>query len=208
MKIKLFLRVSLRGAILLLTIFCLWLGYLTFNVRQQKNAVDRIRRLGGSIPYDWQAPVDVGGGRFTVPTGPSVPKWFRALLGDDYFQTVTGVSFKQKEVDSSVLNGLPHLERVGFYQCNVSDLGVFAQLSRLKDVSLERNCISDVSPLGTLRNLYTLDLSDNLIEDCTPLCGLKGLYLLDVQGNPLDQSQIEQIVRELPEANKTWSTPK
>lgn len=201
-------RFTLRGALVILTIFCLWLGYLSFNARQQKNAVDRIRRLGGRTTYDWQEPVDLGGGVFTAPTGPSIPKWLRSLLGDDHFQTVIGVTIEQEEVDASVLDGLPHLERVRFYRCDVSDLDVFAHLHELKSLSLEKNRISDVSPLGSLKNLYSLDLSDNLIEDCAPLCELNSLLLLDLQGNNLDQGQIDRLVKALPECNMTWSKPK
>lgn len=201
-------RFTLRGALVLLTIFCLWLGYLSFNARQQKIAVDRIRHLGGTITYDWQEPVDVGGGMFTAPTGPYAHKWLRSLLGDDHFQTVIGVTFEQKEVDASVLDGLPHLERVRFYRCDVSDLDVFTHLHELNSLSLEKNRIRDVSRLGSLKKLYSLDLSDNLIEDCAPLCELKSLLLLDLQGNNLDQGQIDRLVKALPECNKTWSTPK
>ena len=202
------LRFSLRATLVALTVFCLWLGYLSYGAHRQKIAVERIRRLGGRVTYDWQMPIDVGGGLLADPTGPHAPRWLRSLLGEDLFQTVIAIYFRQKKVDASVLDGLPHLQRVVFRQCNVSDVSAFADLKQLQSLSLERNQITDLSPLSSLRDLRELDLSDNLIVNCEPLCELKGLMLLDVQGNELDKRQIDRLVKALPDCNKTWSAPK
>ena len=202
-----FLRISLRGLIILSTIACLWVGKLSIEARAQKSAVDRIRRVGGGVGYDWQEPVDVGGGLYIDPTGPSAPKWLRSLLGDDYFQKVTRVHCVEKTIDAFLVEGLPHLRDVSMIDCGISDLSPLADLSELRFLDVRRNCIVDLTPLATQLNLELLNLSDNQIVDCSPLLRLKRLTQLELQRNPIGQQQIDSLISALPDTAKTWSRP-
>lgn len=201
-------RISLRGLIVLFTIVCLWMGKISIETRCQKNAVARIRRLGGNVRYDWQEPVDVGGGNFVDPTGPSAPEWLRSWLGADYFQKVVSIHCRDKSADATIVEGLPHLRGVSLENCGLSDVSPLADLPELRFLSLRKNRIVDLSPLANLANLERLDLSDNQIVNCTPLLKLQNLRQLEIQRNPLKQDQIDLLNTALPDAGKTWSAPK
>jgi hypothetical protein len=202
------LRISLRGLLVLSTIICLWVGKISIDARSQKNAVVRVRQLGGNVRYDWQEPVDVGGGNFADPMGPSAPEWLRSWLGDEYFQDVVSVYCSGKDFDATVLAGLPRLRGVSLEGCSLDDASPLADLSELRSLSLRKNLIVDVSPLANLVNLEFLDLSDNQITDCSTLLKLQNLRQLEIQRNPLDQDQIDSLSSALPNAGKTWSAPK
>ena len=63
---------------------------------------------------------------------------------------------------------------------SISDISPLANLTKLTDLSLERNEISDLSPLARLSNLEILELWDNSISDISPLANLtklEGLFL-------------------------------
>lgn len=202
------LRISLRGLLVLSTIICLWVGKISIDARSQKNAVVRVRQLGGNVRYDWQDLVEVGGGNFVEPTGPSAPEWLRLWLGDEYFQEVVSVYCSGKDVDATIVEGLPHLRSLFLEDCGLDDALPLADLSDLRSLSLRKNRIVDLSPLANLVNLEFLDMSDNQITDCSPLLKLQNLQQLEVQRNPLNQDQIDSLSSALPNAGKTWSAPK
>jgi len=50
-----YLRISLRTFLILLTLFAVWLGYKVNKRREQREIVEMIREMGGSVWYDSEA---------------------------------------------------------------------------------------------------------------------------------------------------------
>ena len=82
------LQYSLRTFFVLLTVFCVWLGWLTHKANEQRKAVAWVREMGGQVYYDYHYDED---GSFVDDAEPSGPKWLVQFLGVDYFQEVSTV---------------------------------------------------------------------------------------------------------------------
>ena len=48
------LRISVRGLIILVLVIGGWLGWAVHNARIQREAVAAVERAGGEVMYDWQ----------------------------------------------------------------------------------------------------------------------------------------------------------
>ena len=59
-RLKRLLRVSLRMMFVLATILCVWLGFKVHQVKQQREAVARLREVDGYAGYDYEID-DLGG---------------------------------------------------------------------------------------------------------------------------------------------------
>ena len=84
-------RFSLRTLLVFVTVAsagCGWLGYKVRQARRQREAVEVIQRLDGSVKYDYQFDSDESLIESPLPPGPI---WLRKLLGDDFFANVRGV---------------------------------------------------------------------------------------------------------------------
>ena len=83
---------SLRSLMLLVLLASLgmsWYAVRAKKAREQKAAVEEIRKLGGMVHYDY-----LGGVRSSRPRAdPPGPAWLRNLLGDDFVATVVEVRF-------------------------------------------------------------------------------------------------------------------
>ncbi len=96
--------ISIRGLLLLILVFGLWLGWVVNQAHRQREAVAALQPFGGFVHYDWEF-VD---GRVKVPRGDSLwkptwgtltpgrkpwaPDWLRRLVGAEYFQSIAHVS--------------------------------------------------------------------------------------------------------------------
>lgn len=110
------LQFSLRGFLIMLTAFAVWLGVVAHRAREQREAVEAIRALGGYVLYE-------GEDRFGEEAEQAGPAWLRKIIGDDYFYNVAGVGFgyfwrpgyywhSTSVPDSDILKVLPHLKRL------------------------------------------------------------------------------------------------
>lgn len=79
---RLWIRVSLRSFVVLLTIACLCLGWFVNRVRQQRRVVQWIEDAGGFVEYRYWNGDEIS--RFMPPP---VPEELRDLIGIDYFAT-------------------------------------------------------------------------------------------------------------------------
>jgi hypothetical protein len=106
-------RFSLRALFVLVTAFCVWLGWEVNSARLQKEAVEAIVKAGGMIGYDFQirpaaVPANLLGksqpfsasdlgffAKYGVDQNaiPSAPAWLRDHIGSDFFRNVASVSF-------------------------------------------------------------------------------------------------------------------
>ena len=99
------LQFSLRTMMVVVTVFCVWLGITAKRARDQKQAVEMIPGLPGLVYYEYQL-VDE---RYTLqpPDAPGLkppgPKWLRQLLGDDYFFSVYYINPIGSKVNDDIL---------------------------------------------------------------------------------------------------------
>lgn len=186
-----------------------------------------ILKHGGEFAYDWQIPLQ--GTSFVKPEPPA-PKWLRALVGDDYFQTVTEVWITDTAIsdisalaalsdlrfanlsdnrirDISALASHTELQQLVISNNQISDVTPLRKLTKLLNLNLSGNRIKDVTALKELINLHSLDLCNNKISDGSPLAGLsqKGTVSLELLGNPLSEHEIYTLTgdrRPFPESNQ------
>jgi hypothetical protein len=158
----------------LLTLICIWLGKISVEARQQKEAVAWVKEHLGTVHYDWQL-LDALAKK---PKGlePPGPRWLRKLIGDDFFQTAEAVWITDVDID---------------------DLSQLADLTDLKQLSLIGNRLRDVEPLASLTKLRRLELSVNEIRDISPLFGLKDLTYLNLKGNPVNEGQLRELTAQV-----------
>lgn len=105
------LQFSLRGFLVVLTASGVWLGVVVNRAREQREAVEAIEALGGSVGYDWQdVPLDMQDPfSFYGPLTPPGPVWLRRLIGDEFFQDAVNVSFSE---GTNALKSIAHLKRL------------------------------------------------------------------------------------------------
>lgn len=160
-------RYSLRTFLIAMSLLCLLFGWKAEQVRIQQNAIEEIRKLGGSIWYDSQ--VDEKG---MFPTNRQINSaWnpFDGLLADDWFNTVTTVHMRYTEEPARLRGAknapkevVPHLARLpGLRRLRLS----------FTDVSND-----DLAPLSKLKHLRFLTLQSTKVKEGN-LDSLKGLRL-------------------------------
>ena len=83
-------QLTLRTALVVLTLACIWLGILMKRARDERAAVARIEQLGGRIHYDWEYEYVSAARRGRMPTdlvgrgaGASAPSSFRRCMTSD-----------------------------------------------------------------------------------------------------------------------------
>ena len=81
-----------------------------------------------------------------------------------------------------------------------------AELTKLKELNLQRNKITDLSPLVGLKNLQELNLSDNIFTDLSPLEGLTNLKELDLSRNNISDLSPLEGLSNLQELNLSANT--
>jgi Leucine Rich repeats (2 copies)/Leucine Rich repeat len=161
-----FLRLSVRGLIVLVLVIGAALGWMVRSARVQRDAVAAITKTGGSVFYDWEW----RNGKSTQGCDPWAPRWLVKLMGVDYFGHVTLVIFSDSSTatDATIeqVACLTQLEELVHDQLPVGDQGVIRLMG-----------------LGDL-NRFVLDLSDTEVSDdgLAHLKGLTRLTHLDLSG--------------------------
>jgi internalin A len=169
------LRFSLRAFLGGITLFCILLAWQLHRARQQRESVAAIRAAGGWVHYDYQnvshraAPID-------SLAEPWEPDWLLALVGIDFFHSVTEVNMvynedgpQRLENDKEKIDIGPHL----------------AQFPRLRSLLVSGPSLSDASmaSLGKLRRLQTLyywnasDITDAGVQHLRGLPRLNYIHL-------------------------------
>jgi len=134
-------RFSLKTLLILLTIFCLWLGTLSNRANRQRRAVEAIQLSGGEFNYDHQrVPNPRGSGQsYSLRVDPPGPKWLRRLLGDHYFITPVALQINSqagiKDDCFAHLDALQDLESLMSYKVPFRDSDV-THLKHLKNLKL------------------------------------------------------------------------
>lgn len=148
---------SLRGLLVTVSLFAVWLGSNVERARKQSEAVKVIEAMGGIVQYDWQG--DVGSWETVpeayLPSGyappqrlmpdgvqPPTPVWLRSLLGEHLFQNVNGVILRTRQ---------------SRYFKNEKN-GSMATLSEKPDAVLSRDIEAAMPQLHRLANLRAIYL--------------------------------------------------
>ena len=126
------LQFSLRTALVLVLICsipCGWLAYKLKLARDQREAVQAIRKGGGGVLYDyhWSASRDYTRGIGYLPSAePKTPKWLVDRLGIDMFATVIWVWLPREATDRDLqpLAELSSLEFLCLNESRVTDEGL------------------------------------------------------------------------------------
>ena len=163
-------RFSLRTLLVVITVLCVWLGLKVNAARRQKDAVEAILKLGGSVQYDYQtvAPIplkviDYNFDRNALPPGPA---WLRERLGGEYFSSVLGVTVESRDhtlaistADLAELAKLPSLKLLSADDVDDAGLEQIGKLTSLEGLYLESKQITD-GGLKHLQNLASLEVLD------------------------------------------------
>ena len=171
---------SLRTFFVLLTVLCVWLGWMAHRANEQRKAVAAIIELGGTVYYDYQLDHSRNPINDAEPPG---WKWMVQLVGVDYLHNAVAVEI-------SVLSPLEAPLR---------------QLPALKKLELFSTQVSDVTPLVGLKNLEGLLLHDTRVSDLTPLAGLKNLRWLWLSHTQVSKEQVDKLRQALPDCTMIWS---
>jgi hypothetical protein len=179
------LQYSLASLTLLILVVSVVMSYVPVKLRQ-KEAVDEVRRLGGSVRYEFQ---QKRGGSWNIP-------------GQTFFSTVTVVNLSRTGVTDIELEHLTkQFTQVRYLRLSgtpVTDagLGNLGRLKQLEWLDLEHAQITDagLEHLEGLGQLRGLSLANTRITDAG-LEHLKGLTRLRTLGLPYTKVTDEGVAR-------------
>jgi internalin A len=207
-----YLRLSLRGLIVLVLVIGGGLGWIVNRAKVQRDAVAAIKRAGGEVFYEW----DMKGG-MEIPNGkPWWPKWIVDLIGVDYFGNVVRVGYGEKISDVEMVS-IGHLSRVVSLLLNgasITDEGLahVKGLANLHDLYLEGNSITaaGLEHLKGLTTLRNLDLFLTQVDDAglVHLKGLTNLRFLHLGGTKITNSGLAHLKERAGSSNCSSSKPR
>jgi internalin A len=221
-----YLRVSVRGLIVLVLVIGAGLGWIVHQAHVQRDAVAAIERAGGEVMYDWQWK----GGRPDPNGKPGWPKWLVDLVGVDYLghvSVVVGKGLSDAELlhigrldrldrrlnlnDSSItdaglmhLRGLKNLRNLHLARTAITDAGLshLAELDLLELLTLDRCTVSDAGlvHLEGLTRLQSLNLPETRIGDAgvAHLTGLIHLRRLNLTDTQVTDAGMKELKQALP----------
>jgi Leucine Rich repeat len=202
-----FVRLSVRGLIIVVLVIGVGLGWLVRSARIQRETVAAIQKAGGHVFYDWEW----SNGK-SIPMGkPWARRWFIDRIGVDYFDHVTHVSVTPNGADDALIAQVGRLTRLQVlwhdqsgFDCDyitstLSDAGL-SHLTGLTDLSLLCVRSSQVTDAGLLHlrgltNLTVLYLDGNRLTDAglAHLTVLKRLTSLSLVGTQVTDAGLVHL---------------
>ncbi|MEM9412732.1 MAG: hypothetical protein AAGA30_16590 [Planctomycetota bacterium] len=203
---------SVKTMLIFITVFACWLGWYIPRVQRQKEAVEWVESIGGSLQakafYDFEI-MDPGTFAYKRNATSPIHQWLVNSLGIDFFHSVHHVLLNVEPSidDPSKLGGFPRLRMVQIGRTNAQDLSSFASLGEIEAIDISgsnisslrgvENCrrlrylsvvgpVASVEPLRELRQLRRLMIfgySSNQLADLTPLENSTDLNMLEVYGS-------------------------
>ena len=182
------LQFSLRTLMLVVTVFCIWLGITAKRARDQKEVVVALRNLNVRVTYDYQ--VEASRLHFARTNKPAPwPTWLCDLFGIDFFANVVATGHYDNVIHNAGLDQvgrLPHLMAVYYNGVGMDDRGlrILSSTSGLENLAVRNSQITDAGlvHLKGLTSLIRLYLSNTKITDrgLEQLKGLTHLRTLDL----------------------------
>jgi hypothetical protein len=183
---------SVLWLVVVVAIPCSWLAVERKEASKQHEVVEAIRKLGGTVWYDYQYSYQLH--FFTTryesaSTTPSGPAWGRQLLGDEFFTNVAFADFQKTRVTDAWLEhlkGVAQLQVLNLDGTQVTDAGLeqLSGLTQLRALNLDSTRVTDagLKHLKGLRQLERLSLrwtqlTDAGFEHLKGLTQLRSLYL-------------------------------
>ena len=136
------LQFSLRTLFVVVTVFCVWMGWQVNTAKQQREAINAIRELGGWAYYDFQivnttSSLSSYNETIDLNTESWVPTFLLKLTGHDFFHDVVRVnmsyqSFGGKRLDNDLFSdeslqylvAFPRLRWLGLHGTQATDEGM------------------------------------------------------------------------------------
>ena len=193
------LRLSVRGLIVLVLLTGAGLGWLVRSARIQRDAVAAIRKSSGGILYDWEWKDGV----YLARGEPFVPRWLVDRMGVDYFGHVVVVWLAQGGSVADLLH-VGHLSQIEQLDLNgsfVTDAGLvhLRGLTNLSSLGLHSTQVTDagLAHLERLTRLSSLYLGDTRVTDAglVHLEGLTGLTFLNLGGTQVTDAGLAHLER-------------
>ena len=187
---------------LIFTLICAvgsaWVAHRMEQKRREREAIEAIGKLGGSVWYDYQR---VAGGE---PPGPA---WLRKLFGEDFFSEVDGVLLDESDVTVAGLLNVKRWARLGgltLWEGSITDAGLanVKGLAHLRVLSLWEGSITDagLANVRGLAQLQRLDLTGTQVTDAglANLKGLTQLQELDLKRTKVTDAGANELQKSLP----------
>jgi hypothetical protein len=200
-----YLRLNLRGMIVLVLVTGGWLGWWIRSATIQRAAVAAIERGGGYVAYNWEY-LNGRAIRRKVHS-PPWPRWLVHRIGVDYFGYVIKVQNVSPGNGDAGLASIAVLERLEELQLGgflVTDSGLkhLEGLRSLKVLDLSSCDLTDrgVAHLRGLTGLKVLDLKRTWVTDAglVHLKGLINLQVLDLEETQVTDAGIRELEAALP----------
>jgi hypothetical protein len=144
------------------TALAAWLGMEMLRAHRQRTAVNAIRGLGGFAQREFE------------PTGADAvrPRWYQALLGDDFMNPVSIVRLAGTDASDEVLTAVGNLSRVRMLDLRdtrITDNGLqhLRSLRAVEVLVLTGTAVSDrgLEHLAGMRELKVLCLEETKVTD-------------------------------------------
>jgi hypothetical protein len=214
-KLKLrWFQYSLRTLFVFITLFaiaCSWLGVRLKQAREQRESLTAIRSIGAEVYYAHQ-PVEYQPHYSAILINPKStsrpcgPLWLRKMLGEDFFDRVVFVAFRQngtKNASLAHLKNLTGIECVALSYTWVTDDGLIhlKGISSLRALFLDGVRITDagLARIRGLSNLENLNLMETKITDdgLQYLLAMPNLRILDLESTRITDAGLERL-KQLP----------
>ena len=177
------LRFTLRTCLVLLTVFCVWIGFEANRAHEQRIAVEQIQQVAGIVLYDRR------------DKDSYVPRWLRSLAGDDFFRSVVEVNLHTPMVGRTSRALTPvELDKA------VAATRRLAQCRRLKFdyTQIRDDDLARLAPLGgQLESLYFNEFHNRTLTGAglRHLSGWPRLQELSIYVDNLDPGALKAVAK-------------
>jgi hypothetical protein len=185
---------SLLVMVVAVAVPCSWLALEMKKARQQKEAVETIRKLGGELYYGYQ----LASRGVIMLADPRRPAWLRKLFGDDFFEDGVRATLTD-DTEMEQLQGFTGLQQLDPWGSEVTDAGLenIKRLSQLKILRLGGTKVTDagLKHLKGLSQLQDLRLNSTLVMDdgVEELKGLNQLETLDLSFTRFTDAGLDRL---------------
>ncbi len=195
------LRMSVRGLIVLVLVTGAVLGWIVRGARIQQDAVAAIKGARGSVVYDFEMP----NGRYNPAGKLRAPRRLVELVGIDNFSHVVDVRLylqppaAASDILMTHVGRLAQIERLTVLGRFLTDSGMasLAGLSKLSTLDLSYSNVSDagLAHVQGLTELSSLDLTGSPVsnEGVAHLKGLTKLLLLDLRSTKISDGGLTHL---------------